>query len=59
MVVRKNSKVKKCHGIEEGSVSVDLRTILLKSKGGKVRSKLTEVEEIIFGGDSRGGCMQK
>ena len=36
-----------------------LRTILLKSKGGKVSSKLTEVEEIIFGGDCRGGCMQK
>ena len=33
--------------------------IFLKSKGGKVRCKLTEVEKRIFGVDCRGGCMQK
>ena len=30
MVVRKNSKVKKCHGIEEGSVSVDFKDDFIK-----------------------------
>ena len=28
--MRKNSKVKKCHGIEEGSVSVDFKDDFVK-----------------------------
>ena len=33
--------------------------ILLTRKSGKVRWKLTEVEERVFGGEFRGGSMQK
>ena len=33
--------------------------VLLKSKGGKGRRKLTEVEERVFAGYGRGGCMHK
>ena len=58
MVVRKNKEVKKCCGIEEGSVSVDCKDDFVKSKG-KVRWKSTEVEVKIFGEDYRSGCMQK
>ena len=36
-----------------------LMMILLKSKGGKVKWKLFEVEERFFGGDCSGGCMRK
>ena len=36
-----------------------VRMILLKSKGGIGRWKLTKVEEKIFGGDCKGGCMHK
>ena len=36
-----------------------VRVILLKSKGGIGRWKLTKVEEGVFGGDCRGGCIHK
>ena len=57
MVLRKNREVKKCCGVEEGSVSVDCKDDFVKNKG-KVRWKSPEVEEKIFGEDCRSGCMQ-
>ena len=51
-------EVKNFGGIE-GVLEGTVRMILLKSKGGIERWKLTEVKEQIFGGDCRSGCMQK
>ena len=43
----------------EGVLVGTVKMILLKSKGGIERWKLTEVKERIFGGDCRSGFMQK
>ena len=52
-------EVKSCWGIEEGGISWDCKDDLWTSKGGIGRWKLTELEEQIFVGDCRGGCIHK
>ena len=49
-------EVKNCWGIEQMLVGI-VRIILLSSKGGIGRWKLTEVKEWVFLGDCWGGCM--
>ena len=40
MVVRKNSKVKKCHNIEEGIVNVDFEDDFVNTEGWKSEVKV-------------------
>ena len=59
MVVRKNMEVKRAAVWRKGVSAGIVRIILLKSKGGIGKLKLTEVEWKAFDGDCRGGCMHK
>ena len=58
MVLHRYRDVKKCWGIAEGRVGIT-KMILWSSKGSIGRWKSTEVEERVFGGDYRRGCMHK
>ena len=59
MVVRKNSKVKKYRGIEEGIVNVDFEDDFVKTEGWKSEVKVDWSKGKDFWWRFRGGCMQK
>ena len=58
MATRKKQENNNCWGIVEVLVGI-VRMILWTNKGKIGRLKLTKIEELISGGDCRGGFMQK